>query len=175
MGKAPLTKDGQFIVGEEKILIFIIGILFLALFGYGVFDAARRNFVNIDFQSYVFALAIIPAVMCFRRGRRDRIYIRVNKKGIYEHERMVTDWENLTRVALTQREKTRIIEIQDNFELVVEYRKPNSLQMARRRIPLTNTQNKSEEEVLAAVQFFWREYKKDMNDPSRGHSGFIKR
>jgi hypothetical protein len=160
MGKAPLTRDSQFIVGEEKILIYIIGILFLALFGYGVFDAANRKFVNIDFQSYVFALAIIPAVYCFRRARSGKIYIRVNIKGIYEQERLVTDWPNLIRVALTQREKKRIIEIQDNFQLVVEYRKAGSQQMIRRKINLTNTQNKSEEDVLAAIRFFWKEYQK---------------
>jgi hypothetical protein len=31
----------------------------------------------------------------------------------------------------------------------------------RRTIPLTNTQNKSEEEVLEAVKFFWNEYRKE--------------
>jgi len=31
-----------------------------------------------------------------------------------------------------------------------------------KKIPLTNTQNKSEEEVLEAVMFFWKEYKKQL-------------
>ncbi|HQX74372.1 MAG TPA: hypothetical protein PK298_15800, partial [Chitinophagaceae bacterium] len=59
------------------------------------------------------------------------------------------------------KEKTGIFNIVDNFILVVEYTRDGSPEGFRRKIPLTNTQNKSEEEVLEAVKFFWSVYRKD--------------
>ena len=159
MGKIPLNKDSQFVVGEEKVLNYILALLCFALFLYGIIDAARRHFINIDYQSFVFALAIAPAIYFFRRALGSRVYIRVNKKGIYHHERLVTGWPGLIKAFIAQNDKASIISIQDNFLLIVEYRKDNLRQVFRRKIPLTNTQNKSEEDVLEAVLFFWKQYR----------------
>src|SRR5688572_22234236 len=144
MGKIQLTKDGDFIVGEAKVLNYVLGTLCLALFGYGVVDAIRRNFINIDYQSYVFAFMLLPAIFCFRKAQSKRIYIRVNKTGIYEDEKLLTGWPGLLKVYVAQKEKKGFIEIRDNFQLIVEYKKDNK--GFRKKIPLTNTQNKSEEE-----------------------------
>jgi hypothetical protein len=157
MSKQLLTKDGQFIVGEAKVLNYVMAVFFIGLFLYGLIDAIQRNFKNIDYQSYVFAVALFPAIYCFRRAHSNRVYIRVNKKGIYHHGKLITDWPNFLSAFIDQKEKKRIIEIQDNFLLIVEYRKGNK--GLRYKIPLTNTQNKAEEEVLAAVIFFWRQYR----------------
>ena len=158
MGKKPLNKDSEFVVGEEKVLNYILAILCFALFMYGLIDAVRRHFVNIDYQSFFFALALIPAFLFFKKARSSRVYIRVNKTGIYQDEKLVTHWPGLLKAYLAQKEKTGLFNIQDNFLLVVEYKKDALKQGFRHKIPLTNTQNKSEEEVLEAVQFFWKEY-----------------
>ena len=162
MRKAPLSKESEFVVGEEKILNYILAFLCFALFLYGVIDAVRRHFINIDYQSFIFALALIPAFLFFRKARSNRVYIRVNKKGIYYHEKLVTGWPGLLKVSLAQKDKHYLINLQDNFLLVVEYRKEGSKEGLRRKIPLTNTQNKSEEDVLEAVNFFWKEYRNDV-------------
>jgi hypothetical protein len=159
MPKAPLTKDSEFTVGEEKVLLYIMAILFFALFMYGLIDAIRRHFTNIDYQSIIFAFALLPAIYCIRRAKSNRVYIRINKKGIFKDEKLVTDWAGFVKASLTQKPKTRIIEIQDNFLLILEYRKAGIKQHFRSQIPLTNTQNKSEEDVLQAVSFFWNLYK----------------
>ena len=161
MAKIPLTKDSEFVVGEEKVLNYIMTAFFIALFLYGLIDAIRRHFINIDYQSFIFALALVPAIYCFRRAHSNRVYIRVNKTGIYKDEQLVTGWSNLLNAFITQKEKTGIFNIVDNFILVVEFTKDGSPEGFRRKIPLTNTQNKSEEEVLEAVQFFWSVYRKD--------------
>lgn len=163
MRKIPLSKDSEFLVGEEKVLNYILGSLCFALFGYGVFDAARRHFTNIDYQSFVFALALAPALLFFRKARSKRVFIRVNKTGIYQDEQFVTGWPGLLKAYIAQKEKKSFFNIQDNFLLVVEYRKDGSKEGIRRKIPLTNTQNKSEEEVLEAVNFFWKEYKNNVS------------
>ncbi len=161
MAKIPLTKDSEFVVGEEKVLNYIMTAFFIALFLYGLIDAIRRHFINIDYQSFIFALALVPAIYCFRRAHSNRVYIRVNRTGIYKDEQLVTGWSNLLNAFITQKEKTGIFNIVDNFILVVEYTRDGSPEGFRRKIPLTNTQNKSEEEVLEAVKFFWSVYRKD--------------
>lgn len=159
MGKKPLSKDSEFVVGEEKILNYILATLCFALFLYGVIDAIIRHFRNIDYQSFVFALALAPAYFFFKKARSNRVYIRVNKKGIFSEGQLVTGWSGLLKASITQEEKKNFFSIQDNFILLVEYRKDG--QGFRKKIPLTNTQNKSEEEVLEAVNFFWNEYKRN--------------
>ena len=159
MGKISLTKDSEFVVGEEKIMDYILATLFFALFVYGLVDAIRHQFTNLKYYSFIFMLALAPAILFFVKGRSKRVYIRINKTGIYQDEQFVTGWSNFLNAYITQKES--VLSIQDNFILIVEYMKDGNDQGFRRKIPLTNTQNKSEEEVLEAIKFFWKEYRND--------------
>lgn len=161
MAKVPLTKDSEFIVGEEKVMLFILSFLCLALFIYGVVDAVLHRFTNLNYVNALFALALIPAIVFFQKGRSNKIYIRVNKTGIYQDEKLVTAWASFLGAKISQKEKPKFYDVRDNFILVVEYRGQDRTKGFRRKIPLTNTQNKSEEEVLEAVKFFWNEYRKE--------------
>jgi hypothetical protein len=161
MGKTALTKDSEFIVGEEKLLNYIMAFLFLALFMYGFIDAMARKFINIPYLNFIYTLALAPALIFFRKGLSKRIFIRINKTGIYQDEKLLTNWAQFIKAFLTQDQK--LISIKDNFVLVVEYRKEGHMEGFRRKIPLTNTQNRSEEEVLEAVRFFWNEYKRELS------------
>jgi len=165
MAKTTLTRESQFVVGEEKILNYILASLCFALFLYGLFDAIRRHFRNVDYQSFVFALAIIPAWIFFRKARSNKVYIRINKTGIYHDGKLVAGWGDIRKVHVDQDKEKGLLggtlTLQDNFILVVEYRNTAAMRVSIRKIPLTNTQNKSEEDVLAAVNFFWRAYKNE--------------
>jgi hypothetical protein len=158
MGKNQLTKESQFIVGEDKVLDYVIAFLFFGLFSYGLIDAILKGFTNFNYLSFIFLLALVPAIMSFARAKNKWIYIRINKTGIYQNEKLITGWSNLLNVYVDQKEV--VLSIRDNFILVVEYRKDGFKQGFRRKIPLTNTQNKSEEEIMEAVRFFWKENKK---------------
>lgn len=162
MSKQNLTRDSEFTVGEEKLLNYILALLCFALFMYGLIDAVRRNFVHVDYQSFFFALALWPAILFFKKAKSNRVFIRINKTGIYHDGQKVTDWNDFLKAYLAQQEKKNVINIQDRFQLVVEFRKKGDpKQGLRKKIPLGNTQNKSEEEVLQAVTFFHKQYKKD--------------
>lgn len=153
MAKVTLNRDTEFVVGEEKVLVYVMAILFFGLFVYAVIDAFIKGFTNLTYTSYLFALALLPALYFFKKGRSNAIHIRINKTGIYQQEKLITGWANFLNAYVTQKEKT--ISIQDNFLLIVEYSKEGSDKGFRKKIPLTNTQNKSEEQVLEAVKFFW--------------------
>lgn len=157
MKKVPLNNDSEFLVQEEKVLVYILAFLFFALFLYGLIDAMMKGFQNVNYQSFIFMIALIPAILLFAKGKKNRIYIRINKTGIYHYERLVTNWPHFIDAYIAQKKTT--ISIQDNFMLVIEYYKSGSTDGFRRKIPLTNTQNKSEEEVVEAVKFYYRAYK----------------
>ncbi|MEO5946149.1 MAG: hypothetical protein ABIP79_04995 [Chitinophagaceae bacterium] len=158
MAKTSLTRDTEFVVGEEKVLVYVMALLFFGLFVYAVIDAFLKKFTNLTYTSYLFALALLPAMYFFKKGRSNAIHIRINKTGIYQQEKLITGWANFLNAYVTQKEKT--ITIQDNFLLVIEFTKEGNDKGFRRKIPLTNTQNKSEEEVLEAVKFFWQCYQR---------------
>jgi hypothetical protein len=148
----PLTNETEFTVGEEKVLNYVLAFLFFALFAYGLADAIHQGFSAVTYVNYLFVLAIIPAAMAFAKARSKRVYIRINKTGIYEHEKLVTSWPTFLKAYITQKEV--VMSIRDNFLLVVEYYKDDPKKGFRRKIALTNTQNKSEEEIMKAIQFF---------------------
>lgn len=166
MGKTPLSKESQFIVGEEKVLDLIMAVLFFGIFLYGLIDAILLHLPRINYVSFISVAALVPAIFYYRKGKNKRIYIRINKKGIYQDEQLVTDWSNFLNAYISQKKPVMgpgisgsTNPIQDNFILVLEYLKEGQTQGFRRKIPLTNTQNKSEEEIMAAVNFFLKENK----------------
>jgi hypothetical protein len=152
----PLNKDQEFVVGEDKVLNFFLAFLFIALFLYGLIDSIRQGITKLTLNA-IFIFALVPAGLFVAKAKRKRVYIRINKTGIYQDEQLVTGWSNFLNAYISQKE-VKWISIKDNFILVVEYLKEGSEKGFRRKIPLTNTQNKSEEQVLEAVKFFWNEY-----------------
>lgn len=157
MAGPALNPESQFIVGEEKWLNYILSILFLGLSLYPIAGLVIHGFRNPDYQGLILVLALIPAWIFFRKARSRRIFIRVNKSGIYQDEKLITGWKGLIRAYLDQQQKT--VTIRDNFVLVVEFKKEDPQKIYKRVIALTNTQDKSEEDVLAAIRFFLNRYR----------------
>ncbi|MBL7746470.1 MAG: hypothetical protein JNM19_03535 [Chitinophagaceae bacterium] len=162
MSNKPLTKDSEFTVGENRLMAYAIAVFFFILFMVAVVDVVERRFRSIDYQSIIFAFAIFGTIYMLRRAKSRAIYIRVNKKGIYEGGQLVTDWPHFLNAYISQDDKKAIYDIRDLFVLIVEYTKDGSPNGFRRKVPLSNNQNKSEEEVLEAVKFFWNEYRREM-------------
>jgi hypothetical protein len=152
-----LTIDTEFTVGEEKVLNYVISFLFFGLFVYGVVDILIKGFGAVTYVNYIFILAIIPSAMAFAKARSKRVYIRINRKGIYQNEKLLSTWATFLKAYITQ--KQTVVSIRDNFQLVVEYYKDDPKKGFRRKIALTNTQNKSEEDIMAAIKFFLTAYK----------------
>lgn len=154
---AQLDRNTDFIVGEEKVLDYVVSGLFFIIFFVCLYFTYDGGFQSANVASYIFVLALLPAFVYLFKARSNRIYIRINKTGIYQDEQLVTTWGHFIKAYLSQQPKT--FSIQDNFILVVEYTREDPKKGFRRKIPLSNTQNKSEEDVLAAVRFFWNDYK----------------
>lgn len=148
-----LNPDSEFIVKEEVVLVYILTGLFVLIFIYGILDLTVIHGVKDNSSAFTFLFAIIPAIYFFKKGYQNPVALCVNRKGIYAGNQLVTEWENLINAYVTQKDKTWR-SIQDNFLLVVEFYGEKEGEGRRRKIPLTNTQNKSEEEVMDAVRYF---------------------
>ena len=102
----------------------------------------------------IFYLLIIPAVLFIWRGTVNATVITINKIGFFYGGELLTTWDNFIDAVVTQEDK--ILMIQDNFLLFIKYYKEGSQGYFGRKIPLTNTQDKAEEEIIAAIKFYYR-------------------
>jgi hypothetical protein len=152
MAKKVLTKESEFVVGEEKILNYIMAFLFLALFAAGFLPTLNNSFIANSVLDYLLMMALLPSVMFFNKARSRRVYIRINKTGIYVDEMLVTGWDKFLKAYI--KEKPVTLSWRDNFILVIEFKRNDPTKGFRRFIKLTNTQNKSEEDIIAAIRFF---------------------
>lgn len=156
MAKKALTKDCEFEVGEEKILNYILAFLFLILFVIGLVPSLKNSFSIERILDYLLLMALFPSYLFFTKARSSRVYIRVNKTGIYQDEELVTGWNQFLNAYI--KEKPVTLSWRDNFLLVIEFTREDPTKGFRRFIKLTNTQNKSEEDIIAAIKFFWQLY-----------------
>lgn len=154
MAKKVLTKDSEFVVGEEKILNYILAFLLLFLFIVGLVPSLKNSFSIERILDYLLMMALLPSFLFFTKARSHRVYIRVNKTGIYQDEELVTGWDKFLKAYI--KEKPVTLSWRDNFLLVIEFTKADPSKGFRRFIKLTNTQNKSEEEIIEAIRFFWK-------------------
>jgi hypothetical protein len=143
-----LDPNKPFLVKESMGVNIFLGLVFLAMF--------ISSFFNNDpdakgFEFKILYIAIIPAVLFIRKGLINRVCMVINKKGIYHSGELITTWDDFIDARIDQDEV--IMTIQDNFVLFVRYRQPGN-KIFRSKIPLRNTQNKAEEEIIEAIRFF---------------------
>ena len=149
-----LEKDGSFAVKDSVFINGVIAVVCYAVFLYGIyltfFDTALKG----GFMDVLLLLALVPAILFTLRARSQRVFIRINQDGIFVHNRLLTNWQSFHSATYTQKEVVR--SIQDNFVLLVRYHTHSGLYTGE--VPLGNTQDKSEEEVIAAIRYFYDRY-----------------
>ena len=156
MTKQILSKESEFIVGDKKWLLILLSLIFLGVFLVGFSRVLNRGFKDMTILDYLnFGFLFLSVIYLFRLFSK-HIYIRINKTGIYQNEKLVTPWSNFLKADVTRQSK--LLSIKDDLVLVVEYINEESDKGFRRVIPLANTQDQSIEDIVAAVRFFWNEY-----------------
>jgi hypothetical protein len=141
--------DGSFRVRESKWLLIVLGIVFSALFIYSFFEYVDDR-VTLALRFNAMKIALLPAVVFFYRALNARTVFVINDSGFYYYGKLVTAWENFV--------SARVVEgrspggFQDNFVLHLNYTRPEQAGIYQQKFPLTNTQDKSEEEIIAAIK-----------------------
>ncbi len=100
----------------------------------------------------VILLVGIAALVLLVLGLQNSEAIRIDCNGIYQSKELVTDWKHFAAAFISQ--APEIGKTEDNFVLIVRFFKDGYDGNFKMTIPLTNTQNKSEEEVLEAIERF---------------------
>ena len=149
--------ESDFNVKESRGCNMAMGILLLVV-SLGIIIADLTGTLSGPFIK-VFYLLLIPAVLFIRRGSANQTVMTINKTGFYYGGQLLTNWDNFIDAKVTQEEK--LLTIQDNFQLFIKYYKDGSPGYFGRKIPLTNTQDKAEEEIIAAIRFYYKQYKEE--------------
>jgi hypothetical protein len=100
---------------------------------------------------------VVPVLMTFAggiilslRGFARHTIIKINRHGFYHYGKLITNWDHFIDALVTQKEIPG--SIQDNFILII--RSSDGVKLYKDTIPLRNTQDKAEEEIIAAIRYF---------------------
>ena len=145
----------DFVVKENRGLYLVLGLICLAIFIYSLTDKVDFDYTG-KFRFKMMYLVAVPAFFFLARAlKAGRVIIRINKEGIYYFGELITNWQFFKDATVTQAEK--MWTLQDNFILLIHYADAEGKKY-RSKIPLTNNQDKSEEEIIAAIKYFRMKY-----------------
>jgi hypothetical protein len=143
-----LSIDKDFVVKESVGVNLIVAIAFFGMFFYGLYDKIEKGQEGRHLE--ILMLALVPGFLFLRKAVSKNRDITINKNGICINNRLITNWSNFIEAKIIQQEVT--LSIQDNFVLFITYRE--GPRIFRNKIPLRNTQNKAEEEIIEAIRFY---------------------
>ena len=147
-----LTPDSEFTVKDSATINLIIAVFFYIMSGCTFY----YNYGEKGFDSMA-AVSLVPAIVCTIKVFFKPSIITINKKGIWFGRSPVTDWQNFINAA-TQQLELKVGGFTDRNILYVQYLRPGTDEKYKKTIQLGNTQNKSEEDIIAAIQYFYGLY-----------------
>ena len=146
------NKNSEFLVKESKWGNYILGLLMITVF----FVSWWMGDFGWGMEMNMIVLFLIPAGFLFIRGSKNVISIRIDSSGFYYRGKLVTDWEHFADIKLCEEE--RGLRINDNFYLMIRYTKSGEHGLFGRKIKMSNTQDKGDEEIVAAVRRIYNEW-----------------
>jgi hypothetical protein len=148
MQNEQLTADSNFDVKESVLLDLFIAAVFYCM----VITACVYNSNSGAFDK-AFLFGLIPAIIYTVKAFVNNAALTINKNGVYLHKTFVTDWQHYKNAYVTQL-PLKAGGYSDRFVLTIEYYKDSQDGFFERNLALTDTQNKSDEEIIAAIRFF---------------------
>jgi hypothetical protein len=158
--------NADFLVKDSKGCNFTLGFLSLALFVTIVlvdrFDTRHPSVFQF------FYLAFIPAILLIKRGMANKTIMVINKNGFYYLGELITNWDNFINAVVSQDHRSAVYYLHDDFVLLIRYYKPGQPGYYGRKISLDSRLDKAEEEIMAAIKFYYQHSKSPANsEPSR--------
>lgn len=144
-----LRPDGAFTVGEERGLSIGLSLLFFGMFLYAVVDVFRNPDAGIN--NRLLLLAIIPCFIFFRKLRSQTVIMKIDAAGFVYYGRRLFSWPQFVSAQVVEEEA--MSRLSDNFKLHLKYYREDG-NLYHRKLPLSNTQNKAEEEIIAAIRYY---------------------
>lgn len=149
MSGSKLNAEIDFLVKECKTINFVTGGALIVVFVFSM------TFEDYGWSNYLTAvcLFLIPGAIAIAKGRKNLTIIKINKTGFFYGEKLVTEW-NLYYDAVVHN-KMQVGSYRDNFILDLRYYSVDYSLLYTISIPLTNNQDKGDEEIIEAINFFY--------------------
>jgi hypothetical protein len=149
MVNSKLNLDSDFLVKESRSINFVAGGAMIAVFFICIMSR------EMDWYTYIFAAGVflIPGALAIARGRKNDIIMKISRAGIYYGGEFVTDWKSFYDARVT--DDMKIASIKDNFILKLRHYSADRNSIHTRDIPLSNKQDKAEEEIIEAIRFYY--------------------
>jgi hypothetical protein len=140
--------DDTFVVKQSLPLILIIG---------GFAFVAILSTVAIEVAPIIIIIGAVVLLVLIA-GLANNEILRIDCNGIYQKKVLVTNWENFLQAKLSEGKINR----NDNPTpiLLLYYQKVGIAGQFKMTIPLTNTQNKGEEDIVEAIYRYHRLWQK---------------
>lgn len=141
----------DFVVKESTGMNLLIGVFFL-LFA----------FLSISMSWWMCFLFALPGIGAVLQGLRHNTVMIVNKNGFYYYGEFVTNWTDFIGVEFQDEvpiPSGYSAGITDRFSMRLKYHKDGERGRYHiKTIRFTDTQDKSEEEIIAAIKFYHRQH-----------------
>jgi len=148
--------DSEFTVKTSKSMAMFVGIIFFFL-ALGIY---------LSTHSYISFGLLAASLYSFYRSSKDVVIMTISRKGFFYLGKLVTDWKHFSSAKFLDEPPVpgaNNLGINDQFSLLIKYEK-DSGGLFGRKIRLTLDQDKSEEEILAAIRFYFNSYVKELED-----------
>jgi hypothetical protein len=140
--------DADFVVKESKQMRRLIGGFFFVLSLFMLKDFLWMGLI-------VGSIGIGALIV----SMRNETVMVINRNGFFYYGQLLTNWTNFVSAEFLDELPVQMsgsAGLSDQFFLYLKYYKDDKPGCFALKIPLTNTQDKSEEEVLAAIRFYYR-------------------
>lgn len=154
----------DFVIKESVGVNIFAAAVFYVLFFYTLFSTTVSQPGEVTLVDKMLFLTLIPALLYTAKAFKSQPYLTVNKNGIFIGRLHLTIWSNFISAEVVERQVPG--RITDNFILIIEYYR-DGLGHYVKELPMTNTQNKSEEEILEAIQQHYNQFREGASDDTK--------
>lgn len=142
------SEHGELIVRESIVVLTLISIFMLLMIASILFYNT-----NAGDWTYLVIAALVPVIAYLIRKKITRAIITINKHGIYSHNNLIASWDNFYSARIEQL-PMKIGNPADQVALTIQILDERRENLLEKRIRLHNTLNKSEEQILEAIERF---------------------
>ena len=146
--KAASKNPTDLIVKESAVVLTITAIVFICML-VSIFEYNT----NLGVWGYAIVAILIPTAFYFIRKKIQKAVMIINRSGIIYYGKLITDWGHFRSAKIDQL-PLGLGDPRDKVVLVVHFIHPTQHKLFEQKLRLNNTFNKSEEQILAAIEAF---------------------
>ena len=137
---------------ESALIGYLFSILFFAMF-IGALLTIKFD-PNYPFEGYRVIIygTIFPAIVFLIKAIKTKAIIELNKTGIWYKGNLITSWDNFVNAYMFQEEIPG--SLNENIRLAIEYYVPEKGMNYISKLNMENTQDKSEDQIMFAINDF---------------------